>query len=365
MTRSAAPPRQAPAAEPPRGLLSSWVRFWFAPADPVGLHRLRLLAGLLFLAWLLPFAGQRDALFGLDGWFDARAYAEAARLPDGPPQPLGWSVLFLCRSDTTLLAVAYGLSLAVLVLFTLGVATRLTAPLTWVVVVSYTANPAIAYDADALLVLPAFYLALGYLLLGQGARGLSLRQRLLGTGAARIRESVGANLALRLLQVHFALVMLVSGLHKLQFGDWWAGLALWPALHPPFETTLEGLRQEAPHASFTLTLLSAAAYAALAWQIAFPAFAWRPRWRPVLLGGGLLAWLGNAFLYRLPLLGPAIFLGCLSYVAPAGWRALDGLLARTPGLPGLRRRLSRRPEVVRLGGKGAAVAPAVSGGQHA
>jgi hypothetical protein len=167
------------------------------------------------------------------------------------------------------------------------------------------------------------------------------------------------------LQVHFALVMLASGLHKLQFGDWWAGLAFWPALHPPFETTVEALRAEAPHARFTLGLISAGAYATLAWQIAFPVFAWRPRWRPVLLAGGVAAWLGTAFLYRLPLLGPVIFLGCLSYLSPAGWRRLDALLGRAPGLARLQRRLARESEPVGRGLKGVAVAPAVSGGHRA
>src|SRR5206468_11106936 len=79
-------------AEKPR---RSWVHFWFTPVDPIGLHAVRLLAGLLFLAWLLPLAGHLDSLFGLQGWFDQQAYVDTARLPDGPPKPLGWSILYL------------------------------------------------------------------------------------------------------------------------------------------------------------------------------------------------------------------------------------------------------------------------------
>ena len=90
-----APAKQAPKVEDPaaEGLVRSWVRFWFTPVDPVGLHGLRILAGLLFLAWLLPLAGQRDSLFGLAGWFDQQAYADAARLEGGPPKPISWSLL--------------------------------------------------------------------------------------------------------------------------------------------------------------------------------------------------------------------------------------------------------------------------------
>ena len=54
-----------------RRLAAAWERFWFSAVDPVGLHAVRLLAGLLFLVWLLSFAGHERAFFGLDGWFDA------------------------------------------------------------------------------------------------------------------------------------------------------------------------------------------------------------------------------------------------------------------------------------------------------
>ena len=47
--------------------------------------------------------------------------------------------------------------------------------------------------------------------------------------------SIAANLTVRLVQVHFAIVLVVSGLHKLQFGDWWSGVAWWYPLNPPFE----------------------------------------------------------------------------------------------------------------------------------
>src|SRR5262249_26391789 len=135
--------------------------------------------------------------------------------------------------------------IAVIVLFTLGVWTRLTSVLTWVALASATANPIISYDGDFLLTMPAFYLMVGYLLIGQWHERQSWISRLLGpvrswplgSSAANGKKSVAANLAVRLLQVHFAIVMLVSGLHKLQIGDWWEGVAFWYPLHLPFETS--------------------------------------------------------------------------------------------------------------------------------
>jgi hypothetical protein len=324
----------SPGAE---GLAGSWVRFWFTPVDPVGLHAVRVLAGLVFLAWLLPFAGRQDALFGLQGWFDRQAYAEAARLNDGS-QLLGWSLVYLCGGNAALLAGLYWSAVAVFVLLSLGVAPRLTAILSWVAVASFTANPAIESDGDSLLAVLAFYLMVGYVLLGQRGHKLSWANRLLGPCDAWLFHrrddaalSAGANFALRLLQAHFAIIIVMSGLHKLQFGDWWAGVALWFPLYPPLTTTLDQARAHVGDATFYLGVLSLSAYAMLAWQIGFPLFAWRPRWRPLLLGGAAVGWLGTAFIYDLPTFGPALCVGCLSYLTPGEWHRVFGWLARVPG----------------------------------
>jgi hypothetical protein len=342
-----------PAPAAPR---SSWTAFWFSATDPVGLHALRVLAGLLFLAWLLPFAGREAEFFGPQGWFDLPALREAAHMaataPDTVPAPIGWSALYLCRFNPALVHVLYWGSVAGLVLFTLGVATRLTSVLTWVAVVSFTANPALSYDADPLLGLLAFYLMVGYVLYGLWGGGRSPRERLLGPadtflfarrGEGGRRPSYAANLAVRLLQVHFAIVLVVGGLHKLQVGDWWSGVALWYPLHPPFTTTAESIRAYRGGARFYLQMLSLVSYGVLAWQIGFPFFAWRRRWRPVLLGGAALGWLGSAFVHRLPLFGPVLAIGCLSYLTPAEWQAVTGRLGGLFRRPGAARQPEARP----------------------
>ena len=319
-------------------LVHSWVDFWFAPVDAVGLRALRVLSGLLILAWLLTFAGHYQALFGLGGWFDATAYREASRLPDGPPMPLSWSVLYLCGSNATLLSAVYWLSLGGVALFTAGLWPRLTAVLTWVVVVSFSANPALNhYGADDLLVVLAFYLMVGHLLQGQWSSRPSLAGRLLGARRSAT-PSYAANLAVRLIQVHFAVVVVVSGLHKLQFADWWSGAAFWYPLNPPLELSAEKLRAQAAGATTLLFFLSLAQYATLAWQIGFPLFAWRQRWRPILVGGALLGWAGSVFLFGQPVFGPALVVGCLAYLSADEWQRLGNALGRVRRLA-----LARRP----------------------
>jgi hypothetical protein len=367
---------QAPQApsRPPEPV-SAWTRFWFTPTSPTGLHVVRILTGLLCLLWLLPLAGHIDSLFGTHGWFDTQAYTEAqeiARRTRGDLPTSNWGIQFLAGNNATALACIYWSSIGVLVLFTLGVASRLTAVLTWVIVVSFTANPAMEYDADAFLAIFAFYLMVGYLFLGLMHGNLSPLGRIFGScqasvfgrhrGAGTLSSSVAATVSMRLLQIHLAILIVTSGLHKLQFGDWWAGYVFWYLLYPAGPAALKTVHEHAADAQSFLFVLSVGAYAVLAWQLGFPLFAWRRRWsseavddadatpiqkivgwligpRTILFGGALLGCLGMMFLYELPLLGPALIIACLTYLTPEEWQKLRLLLARVPGL----RRLTAPP----------------------
>src|SRR5262249_20778578 len=145
----------------------------------------------------------------------------------GPLDPnIGWSLLYPIGHKPAMLQAFFWGAIAVFVLFGLGVATRITAVLTWLAVVSVTSNPAIIYDGDSYLLVIAFYLMIGYLLLGQRTSEQKWFTRVFGSldtllfwrrSAEGNRPSLAANLALRLLQVHLAIIMVTSGVHKLQF----------------------------------------------------------------------------------------------------------------------------------------------------
>lgn len=319
---------------------TGWNSFWFSAIPAASLHRLRLLTGVVMCGWILSFAGQQQAFFSLEGWFDKTAYVEANR-PDAPsPVPIGWSIFYLAGGDRALFDVLYWGSLAIVAMFTLGLATRLTGILTWVIVVSFLGNPASSYDADFLLGILAFYLMIGYVLLGLRNGRLTPIEYVLGPSDAFVfgiwlksRQerpaafSYAANVTLRLIQVHFAIIVVSSGIHKLQIADWWAGVALWYPLHPPLQTTADQLAQERGSATFVLWFLSLAQYLVLAWQIGFPAFAWRHGWwRWALIGGAAIGWLGCFFLLGLPLFGPIYFIGCLSYLTADEWQRIRGWL---------------------------------------
>lgn len=306
----------------------SWTQFWFAPTQPIALHVIRMAAGALFLFWLLPFAGQIKAMFGMQGWLDLQAYEELVRLTDSPIM-LNWSLVYLFANNQDMLDWLYWGTIVVLALFTLGVATRVTAILTWVMMTSFTVNPAIYFEADCILHILAFYLMIGYVFLDLARPDLSLAERILGArtcflwGKPTAANSSAPTTALRLLQVHTAILITVSGLHKLQFGEWWAGFALWYPLFPPVaSSTMDQALRFREYGTLLMCVLSIATYAVLAWQLAFPFFAWKRAFRPLLIGGGLIYWIGASFFFDVPLFGPGIFALCLAFLTDEEWSRL-------------------------------------------
>ncbi|MFO0965269.1 MAG: hypothetical protein U0793_06745 [Gemmataceae bacterium] len=347
------------------GGFGAWGRFWFSAADPIGLHVLRVLTGLLLLFWLLPFAGQHEALFSLAGWADSQLFESISDIqpPDSPPVPIGWSILYMAGENTTAINVIYWLSIVVLGLFTLGIAVRLTALGAWIIAVSFLSSPVVAYDVDYLLLIPTFYVMLGYLFYGQYSRPATPLERIFGPRDVYLTRlfapergpeyrSYAANFAVRLFQVHFAIVVVVSALHKLQMAEWWSGVAMFFPLHSPYKTTARDLIDLRSSASAYFFVLSVCGYLMLAWQLAFPAFAWRRGWRWLSIGGAVVGWLGCVFIFGLPLFGPFYLVGCLAYLRPEEWRSSLGWIvrlfkSRTTAAPAPRRASEESPRSVK------------------
>lgn len=322
-------------AATPRTLLTNWTRFWFFPRQALGLHLIRILFGILVLCWLLPLAGYLGDFFGFDGWFDKVAFAEVGEAWDRH----SWSLHYLVADNPALLTTFYWVSIAVVVVFTLGFFTRITAVLTWLVVISFTSNPLIETDTDVFFRLFAFYLMLGYLLIDWLRSTLPLPVKLfspwnhsvlaLGKAADSGSYSSAATMTLRLMQVHFALAIVIMGLHKLQIAEWWAGVSYWFPMHRAAETSLETINDLRTRAVSYLNWMSLASYLVLAWQISFPTFAWRTglcRW--ILLIGAITGMIGLMVIYPIPLLGPTFFLLCLTYLTDYEWSRLFSPLLR-------------------------------------
>jgi hypothetical protein len=288
------------------------------------------------IIWLLGLASDAEGMFSLKGWFDREAFIEASRRPADMPRPFSWSLVYLCGEDSSAFRAFFWGSLGVLALFTLGVAPRLTAPLAWLVTLSLTANFVFEEEVEVLFRILTLYLAVGYLLAGPWT-GVSWAERIFGPWRTFLfarREgdappSIGVNVALRLLQVHLAILLVTSALHKLQTSAWWSGVAYWYHLMPPLELTPDKVKQMSQAGYAWMFFLNVAGYATIAWQLAFPAFAWRGGWwRILLFGGAALGWIGLAWIYRMPLFGPALLAACLAFLGHAEWEKLRSWLGQ-------------------------------------
>ncbi len=221
------------------GLAAAWERFWFTPGDPTVLAVVRICTGLIVVFTMFTYTLDLQEMVGTDAWFDLTTsqewYREAAQPPvflgwaapfqppanpeqeeymkeyqkefrEMPPGPQpksaaearsfiefrhkwgvdarlvsvrgqpAWSIWFHVTDPDSMMAVQLGI-LAVCVLFTLGLGTRLTAVLTWLAWLSFMhRNPIMLFGADFIVAV-----VLLYLMIGPSGDALSL-DRLLARG---------------------------------------------------------------------------------------------------------------------------------------------------------------------------------------
>ena len=176
-------------------------------------------------------------------------------------------------TDPTAMAALHATGILVSLLFTLGLATRLTSALTWFAVLCYIhRNPNIQFGMDTMMVILLTYTMLGpsgsALSLTAGARRWWSRASptwcaggiASGTNPSRAQPvpapyseqplpSISANLAIRMLQVHVCFIYMAAGLSKLLGPSWWDGTAVWGTLaNPEFAPMQSGLYLKAARA---------------------------------------------------------------------------------------------------------------------
>ena len=283
-----------------------WNQFFFTPADPTALGLIRVATGLLAFWSLLVLGLDLPDYFGSDGWAEPSAVRAAQR-------SLTWSFWFLVPDGG--LRTAWAACLVVLALYTVGLFSRTTAVLAWVIVVSTVRRvPVALYGFDQVLSPLTLYLAAT----GAGGQAVSLdrflrrwRQARSGAaipapsspvpgGAARRvapaepaapSPTVSANLSLRLIQLHLLLIYGMAGLGKLQGPSWWNGLALW------------GTMTAGEFVSFDFTpmarrpmLINLMTHASLALELLYPILIWIRVTRPLALLGAAALHLGIALM---------------------------------------------------------------------
>ncbi len=307
VTTTANPDSQGTDRRP--AFVRAWDSFFFQAADPTPLGWLRVVVGLLLL-WDFAWLGvDLRAWLGPDGWADPAVVRSF--LPPG-----AWS-LWLWLPEGGILPV-FAAGLVVLVLFTIGLGSRVTAVLAWAFVVSTNRRvPVMLFGFDNIVATWLLYLAA----CGASGRALSIDQLIARRrgGSSRPAPSVAANLGLRLVQLHLCLIYASAGLAKLQGTPWWDGSAIGMLLgNSEFRTFDQSFLADYP------TLLQLATHATVFLEIVYPILIWFRAWRSWMLAGAVLMHLGIATSMGLTEFSLAMAAGNLAFV-PTTWLARVGL----------------------------------------
>jgi hypothetical protein len=260
---------------------SWWNRFWFTAVSPAPLGLIRLVFGLLALWWYLSFYADLTFFFGPDGIIRAatldrwRGVNPAVSIFDWP-------------KTNASLWVTYWLGLIVLLVFTAGLFSRISSIAALVVVVSLIhRGPMFATPMEDILALAMFYLCLG-----PSGAAFSLdrlrKQPRFGAPAAddtARRPSIGANIALRLMQIHVTLIYLGMAIGQLRDDSWWTGRALWGFIGKP-DSSFFDFTFLADH----LLLLNLWTHAIVVFELAFAFLSWNRLARPILMVASVVIW---------------------------------------------------------------------------
>jgi predicted DCC family thiol-disulfide oxidoreductase YuxK len=310
-----------------------WKAFFFTPADPTPLGVIRVMVGLLTLWSLIVFGLDLHDYFGSGGWADPAVIWQTQR----QRQPFAWSFWFLVPDH--LLRPVWLACLAILGLYTVGLFSRVTGVLAWIIIVSTVRRVPIAlFGFDQIVSTLVLYLgatfASGqavsmdrYLRRWRDARAVARSQKPAGSmGGRRVtayepgvpRPSIAANLALRLIQLHLVFIYAMASLAKVQGPSWWNGMALWGTM-----TAGEFVTRDFTALAAWPLVLNVLTHASLAFELLYPILIWIPILRPLMIAGAVVLHMGIAIVAPgLKEFGLAMIAANLAFCSAAWVRSL-------------------------------------------
>jgi hypothetical protein len=296
------------------GSLDGWNRFWFTPADPATLGLVRICTGLMLLYTHAVWALDLRAFFGPDSWLSPELAAELN------PSRFHWA-LGLWPGSMGVLWIVHGFALAVFALLTLGLFSRVTSVLAFLLTVAYIQRAEGAlFGLDRINTFLSMYLMVGPCGAAYSLDRLLARRRFGASGPAA--PSVSANIAVRLIQLHMCLVYLFAGLAKLQGVTWWDGTAMWYALANGEYQSLD--MTWLANSSAGEIICNVLTHVTIAWEIFYCALVWPRLTRPIVVAMAIPLHLGIGIFLGMITFGLVMLIGNLAFVSPALVRSVLG-----------------------------------------
>jgi len=321
---------------------AGWTRFWFTPSDAIVLSLVRVLTALVALWWYLSLLHDLQTWFGPNGMFSLDVALQAREASDAR---FAFSLFDYVHSASQLWVV-YGLGIAALAMMLVGLFSRIATIVSFVFVLSIIHRaPVLARFVDDILPLLMFYLCLG----PSGANfsiDAFLRRRrnekAIGTSvssAPNIVYSSAATVAIRLMQIHLALIYGAMVIAQLQGAAWWQGTAVWWLMARPESrlVDLTGLSHMGLAFEYLVNFLT---HAIVLYELCFVFLIWNPLARPILLVLGALMWIGLALIGGSVSFAVIMLVANLAFLSPQTLRSCSGRgnteqsAASTTSIPG-------------------------------
>jgi hypothetical protein len=279
-----------------RPVWSAWERFWFSPAPTSTLALFRIGFGLVILGWTISLAPPLYSFFSDDGV-----------LPDHPDSGSGsWGVLELSSSPAAV-TVLYLLLVIAAICLIAGFASRLSALVVWIALVSFgRRDPWVLNSGDLMLAVLAFYL-----MLAPSGAALSA-DRWLGARTRFWEFPARSIWPLRLVQVQVSLLYLFAVWEKVRGQTWNDGTAV------SYAFRIEDL-ERFPVPSFvsdSLVLTNFLTFGTLAMELALALLVWNRKLRPWVLLGGVGLHLGIDFAVRVGFFSFAALVAYIAFLPP-------------------------------------------------
>jgi hypothetical protein len=271
-----------------------WSRFWFRPEPMTALALVRILFGLVMVAWSFALLPNLLTFLGRGGI-----------LPNQPSSRYAWGPLQIWHSDQVVIGV-WALLLIASAALTVGWHSRVAAVCVFVCMMSVLRRDTYIFNAgDGLLRIEALFLALA-----PCGSALSLDRR--RTAGSFWDSQVRAPWVIRLMQVQVSIIYLATVRAKLSGATWNEGTAVSYALRLP------DLRNFPVPGWLTTNalLMNAATWGTLVVEIAIGVLVWNRRLRPWVLGAGVLLHLSILLTLAVGFFSWTVWILYLAFVPP-------------------------------------------------
>jgi Vitamin K-dependent gamma-carboxylase len=296
----------APITSWPRDVVRGWDRFWFTPSPPHTLAAIRILGGAMLLYTHAVWTINLDAFLGPHSWLTSETVSLMNRGPDDANYAL--SYLYWVRSPTALWMLHFA-ALAVIAMLIVGLFTRATSVLVWIITLSYCHRlTGTLFGLDQINAFIATYLMFG------DSGGVWSLDRWLAAHRgleSPVRSTIGTNIAIRLLQLHMCVIYLFGGIGKMRGEMWWDGSALWFAF-----ANLEYQSLDMTWMVKHRWLLALLTHVTVFWETFYCFFVWPKLTRPICLTLAVLVHLGIAVCLGMKTFGLVMIIGNIAFVYP-------------------------------------------------